>query len=392
MIGETTFYGGAVYLSISSGPHQIPLGARVVAVNAVSGLVSVRLPAASSGRMAPAYGLSSGPLAWVVNLGPQDLRVQDASGTVTVLVPPGNTARCVLDETGLVPHDVTISRPLATTVDALVAGGNGTGGPPAEVDTAERLGAGDTWSSAAKMTKTRGNAGGASSGQQLFIAGRDTPGEATGERFRDGAWSALPALASPRAHVLAGWACARLHFIGGTAEADAFDPISQTMASIAAPPMDRTQGTSVSLGAFDRVLLYPGLPALSPPWAYHAKSDTYETLPATTGQDRRSTSGFARDGRAWVCGGYEDATSTALDLVETFDPVTRVWAAGPSLPAARYSGSGFALADRGYWTCGFDAAGSASDVTYKIQGASWAVTTAKPSITTDAANQAGAVR
>lgn len=72
-------------------------------------------------------------------------------------------------------------------------------------------------------------------------------------------------------------------------------------------------------------------------WAYDDHSHTWASLPNALSFRKFYGAEFAGDGKLYVVGGddTDPSTASAVNLVEVFDPSTKVWSTGPSMLARR---------------------------------------------------------
>lgn len=385
MIPEEKFRGRARYVSQTSlGSYPLGGGYKIFTLNATVAGVAYNLPTAD--KITAAQHADGGPVFVVFGAsGTTDCELVAPISGSKFLVKAGSVIFVGYENDDAVIYSPTLSAPAIHHYQGLIVGGTNAGGSGVALSQQFSHPA-ETWTTRALPATTRSGGTATVRRDTAYHAGSAPTGTAIGTAIyattRAGGWATLASAFSAQYEFpLAGaWQSNAFWWDGsGTAGGTRLAVVTGALSSISVPPASRPLGAGVSLPARDRVLLIGGDPKLTPPWLYHAPSDTYETVDFYSGTNRRWGTGSIQNQKAWYIGG-QDYTSPAWvveDAVDIFDPATRTWAAGDALPAPRTALGSIALGGSVYACGGRDAAAVAQTTVSKHNGSSW-VSAANP--------------
>lgn len=371
MISEDKFYGGAQYITAASGgSYPASAGARVITVEANALGVILDLP---DPRTIQNGAIRGGPVFYVVNSGTQVMTVRDDTG-VTLTVAVGAAAPIVMESEVMMPAPAPLPSPPTTPVlGAIIAGGGQTG---LELATVERFAySTETFSVEVPMTTARAEGAAAQCKQGFYIA-QSRGGSSLAEKHRLGVWAALPNISSARENGLAGALDATIYMLGGSAATtEALDVVTDIWSARSAVPYLREGSAAATMPGADRVVMISGDDPAKIALAYHAPTDTYESLDPYPGTLRGQFTAFAHDGRIILVGGADNVGGLLSIDVDQLDVVSRIWSVGATIGVAREELGSWVAGDRaGYVGGGKNLAGTDQAGVYRLsgRGGAWA--------------------
>jgi len=156
-------------------------------------------------------------------------------------------------------------------------------------------------------------------------------------------WRDLPDLPEARHHGMAAAVGGRLFFIGGYAgsgdpSSNVWELVDDAWVDRAPLPEPVAAGAAVALA--DAIHIVGGAPG-APFLRYDPEGNSWSRLEEPA-REREHVAGVALDGQIWALAGRWDGE--IFDTTEVYDPVMRIWQAGPSMTEAR-SGFGAAVVD-----------------------------------------------
>jgi N-acetylneuraminic acid mutarotase len=209
------------------------------------------------------------------------------------------------------------------------------------------------WSLAAPMIAPSSEQAIAEAGGKLYSVGGYPPGRIPVDLVQvyDPAanrWSAGPPLPVPMHHTVAAGVGGKLYVLGGefdgagTGRREVYldstyelDPATNTWAQKASMPTGRSAGGAAVIGS--KIYVAGGRPPHGSDFAvYDTATDTWEVLPPLpTGRNHLAVGAIG--GKVYVAGGRFGGgfMSERTAALEFFDPATREWSIGPSMPSPR---------------------------------------------------------
>ena len=354
MIGAASFYGRAVYRSISATLTVAPRLARVWCIASTAGQ-NVDMPDAT--------GLTVGTVVYLLNIGSNTYTARDDSANSLGTVAAGAGRRVILldnSETAGAWSTETKSfgtnSALLQVLDVFMIGGTGT----ATVNTSYAV-VGAAWTTGTVAPRNRVEGAGFCVGPLGAIVGNypvDAASSVVDFIDGSGSWSAGYTNDVVAAGRTMAATMARVGYVfsgDATLAAGRFSRLSAAV--ISAVPIAKTRGTAQGIGPW--AVLIAGEPVSSNNLAYQRVGDFYVTIPNYAQPTRRSIGGFALNGVTYVIGGRRDSPATRYDVVEAFDFLNQSWAAKTAVSlGVRYGGCGVQANGRGYYGGGLDNTGT----------------------------------
>lgn len=401
MITAEAFFGGARRVATNEREIVVKLTTRETILSLTSGSGSATVTIGNDFTVTDWPKIhSTGGFVYIVRNDPESsdqatLRWQVDASYTTLTLNPGQWAVINRGNPKLY-HELTgrssPGGPAVVDVDGLSCGGGGAPGSTAvrRLDTPT-----DTWAGDTSMTYEKTDAAGWEQGRDAYVTGSGLISAGCAnheklERYRVGTWSALtdhpgPGLQSVLQYDIERAAAASYRkdgyvFSGSLAQGDEdvyrYTKATDTWVKLTDLPMRRDRFTASTFA--DRIYILSGFPELSPSWAFHAPTSTFDLLESYTGVSRHSLASFTQGNRIIAAGGYRESTLEARDDVDSYDPSSRTWAASSALPSPRYNGGAFTSLGSGYYFGGLDEVAAAQTTTWRRSGTSWAVVGATP--------------
>lgn len=386
---EATFWGGARFLSISSGTTNInPRLARFWRVTASVGGLGLQLPDARN--LSP-----GGPVIVVMNeLGSNKFNIKDNAGTnIVTAATAGNVfslwlvSNVTAAGTWKYIERVAGAGTLSTSMRVgFVVGGNPSTATYAWNESTA------TWTTATAVPNSKIEGATMPVGPNVYFVG-DDPSSATSKKTDQlapsGAWTARTDCPQGPARTCGAGVGGYGYVYGGTAISDVFRYALDTWATIGKVPLVMTRGTARGSGIF--AYLMAGEPWPRTHIVHKPSQDVYWSLTSFASPSRYGLASWSLDHLIYVACGKAD-TPTWHAEVDEYNPVTDVWTSKTALTSgARHRGCGFGGNRNGYYMGGRNSGDTQQQTAASFINNTWTVLGTMPGVKSECQNTGAAL-